>query len=383
MDSLRAGLIALKDALDWLPDSLIGIVMLAIAAAGALALHRAYEHVLQRFLLQRLPFVSALLSRTRTVTQLAALVVAFIVVRPIAPFDPDTSSALARLILITIIGLVGWAALTAMHMAADLYLSRFKLDEGDDELARKHVTQVQVLARAADTLIIVFTVAAALMTFEPVRQYGISLFASAGVAGIVAGLAARPLLTNLFAGVQLAMTQPIRLDDMVTIEDETGKVEQIGSTYVVLRMWDWRRMVVPLSYFSEKPFVNWTREGSSVIGAVHLYLDYSAPIAAIRARAREITAASKAWNRGVLNVEVTDARERTMEVRITASANTPNDAWALRCELREKLIDFLQRDYPASLPRQRLDDDCEETVVPPAGATTRKIVRRKSRSSST
>src|SRR6185437_10829182 len=159
---------------------------------------------------------------------------------PVAPFDPDTTSWLARLLLVAVIGLIGWAAITALTIAADLYLRQFRLDVDDNLLARKHVTQVRVLLRAGDVMVMIVTIGAALMTFEPVRQYDVSLFASAGVAGIVVGLAARPVLSNLFAGVQLAMTQPIRIDDAVIVENEWGTIEEITSTYVVVRIWDLR-----------------------------------------------------------------------------------------------------------------------------------------------
>ena len=186
------------------------------------------------------------------------------------------------------IGLIGWAAIIALHIAADLYLRRFRLDVDDNLLARKHNTQVRVLSRTIDVLLAMITLGAALMTFPAVRQYGISLFASAGVAGIVAGLAARPVLSNLMAGVQLAMTQPIRLYDAVTVENEHGTIEEITSTYVVVKLWDWRRMIVPLTYFIEKPFQNWTREGSALIGNVMIYVDYRAPVELIRAKFNEI-----------------------------------------------------------------------------------------------
>ena len=211
----------------------------------------------------------------RGVTQLALLILAMVIAIPVAPLDPDTAQWLARLLLIGVIGLIGWAAITALTIAADLYLRQFRLDVDDNLLARKHFTQVRVLLRAADVLVVIVTVGAALMTFEPVRQYGVSLFASAGVAGIVAGLAARPVLSNLFAGVQLAMTQPIRIDDAVIVEGEWGTIEEITSTYVVVRIWDLRRMIVPLTYFIEKPFQNWTREGSALIGSALIYVDYA------------------------------------------------------------------------------------------------------------
>ena len=191
------------------------------------------------------------------------------------------------------------------------------------------------------------------MTFEPVRQYGVSLFASAGVAGIVAGLAARPVLSNLFAGVQLAMTQPIRIDDAVIVENEWGTIEEITATYVVVRLWDLRRMIVPLSYFIEKPFQNWTREGSALIGSALIYVDYRAPVGVIRDKLGEIVKASKNWDGNVVNLQVTDAKEQTMELRCLMSARSAGQTFDLRCEVREKLIDFLQKNHPEALPRQR------------------------------
>jgi small-conductance mechanosensitive channel len=202
---------------------------------------------------------------------------------------------------------------------------------------------------------VLVTFGAALMTFEPVRQYGVSLFASAGVAGIVAGLAARPVLSNLFAGVQLAMTQPIRIDDAVIVEKEWGTIEEITSTYVVVRLWDWRRMIVPLSYFIEKPFQNWTREGSALIGSAMIYVDYRAPVGVIRDKLAEIVKSSKHWDGNVVNLQVTDAKENTIELRCLMSARSAGQAFDLRCEVREKLIDFLQRQHPEALPRQRAE----------------------------
>jgi small-conductance mechanosensitive channel len=186
-----------------------------------------------------------------------------------------------------------------------------------------------------------------------VRQYGVSLFASAGVAGIVAGLAARPVLSNLFAGVQLAVTQPIRIEDAVTVENEYGWVEEITSTYVVIRLWDLRRLIVPLTYFIEKPFYNWTRHAANYIGSVLLYLDYGAPIDRIRQKATELVAQSKLASGKVTSVQVTNARPDSIEVRILISADTAANASNLCAELREALIAFLQREHPEALPRQR------------------------------
>jgi small-conductance mechanosensitive channel len=215
------------------------------------------------------------------------------------------------------------------------------------------VTQVRVLLRTVDVLVVIVTAGIALMTFESVRQYGVSLFASAGVAGIVAGLAARPVLTNLLAGVQLAMTQPIRIKDAVIVENEWGTIEEITSTYVVVRLWDWRSMIVPLSYFIEKPFQNWTRENSALIGSALIHLDYRAPVGIIRDKLKEIVKASKNWDGNVVNLQVTDAKESTIELRCLMSARSAGQAFDLRCEVREQLIDFLQKHHPEALPRQR------------------------------
>jgi small-conductance mechanosensitive channel len=202
---------------------------------------------------------------------------------------------------------------------------------------------------------VLLTIGAALMSFPEVRQYGYSLFASAGVAGIVAGFAARPVLSNLLAGVQLAMTQPIRLQDVVIVEGEWGTIEEITSTYVVVRIWDLRRLIVPLSYFIEKPFQNWTRESAALTGVVYFYLDYRAPIGIIREKLEDIVKQSKFWNGKAVSVQVTDAKETTIEVRAIMSAGDAGQAWNLRCEVREKMIDFLQREHPEALPRQRAD----------------------------
>ncbi len=304
-------------------------------------------------LANRYPYVLATLNQMRGVTRLALIILALIIAVPVAPFDPDTAAILARCLAISVIALIGWAAITAMRIAAELYLRRFSIDTADNLLARKHLTQVRVLLRTADVLVVIVTIGAALMTFEPVRQYGVSLFASAGVAGLVAGLAARPVLSNLFAGVQLAMTQPIRIDDHVVIENEWGSIEEITSTYVVVRIWDMRRLIVPLTYFIEKPFQNWTRESSSILGTAMIYVDYRAPVGVIRDKLSEIVKASEKWDGRALGLQVTDARENTLELRCLMSAANAGNAFDLRCEVREKLVAFIGQELPDALPRQR------------------------------
>ncbi|MCW5691439.1 MAG: mechanosensitive ion channel family protein [Pseudolabrys sp.] len=355
MDSVRSALSTLAFWLAWLPRPLVAVVIVALAVIIALSLHKTVRRLLRLTLAKRYPYALTVVQKMRGLTRLGLIVLALIVVVPVAPFDPVTAAWISRLLLIAIIAMIGWGALTALKIAADLYLLQFRIDTADNLLARKHYTQVRVLMRTLDVLIVLITISAALMTFEPVRQYGVSLFASAGVAGLVAGLAARPVLSNLFAGVQLAMTQPIRLDDAVIVEGEWGTVEEITSTYVVVKIWDWRRLIVPLTYFIEKPFQNWTRENSALIGVAMLYLDYRAPVGIIRDKLKEIAEASPAWDGQVVNLQITDCKQETIEARCLISAPSVGKAFELRCEVREKLVDFLQREHPEALPRQRTD----------------------------
>jgi len=378
MDSLRAALTWVKDLLDWLPDPVVALLILAIAVLFALGLHLWSRKLVRRAFGERYPYVFSVFTQTRGLARLALLILAMIVAIPVAPLRPDTAALLARLMGVAVIGLIGWAAIIALHIAADLYLRRFRLDIDDNLLARKHNTQVRVLARTIDVLLVILTLSAALMTFPAVRQYGLSLFASAGVAGIVVGLAARPVLSNLMAGVQLAMTQPIRLYDAVIVENEYGTIEEITSTYVVVKLWDLRRMIVPLTYFIEKPFQNWTRENSSLVGNVMIYLDYGAPVGLIREKFAAILKESHRWDGQVSSVQVTDFKEGTMELRLLMSARSSGQAFDLRCEVREKLIDFLQREHPEALPRSRQISDKNEPKVDaaPKDLSSRKTVGR-------
>jgi small-conductance mechanosensitive channel len=352
-ETVRNLLSEVRDALAFIPDHVVGLVILALAALFAVSIHRAVMRVLGRFLRDRHPYLQSFLTRIEGLVRFAMALVALFIVLPATPFDSATTAALTKLLVLAGIVVIGWALIIAANLTAELYLLRFRLDAEDNLLARKHTTQVRILLRAVNTLLVILTVSVALMTFDSVRQYGISLFASAGVAGLVAGLAARPVLSNLIAGIQLAMTQPIRMDDAVVVENEFGRVEEITSTYVVVRIWDDRRLIVPLTYFIEKPFQNWTREGSALIGSVMLYLDHTAPIDRIREQAHAIASQSKLWNGKVVNVQVTEAKETTIEVRVLVSASSAAAAWDLRCEMREKLIDFLQREHPGALPRRR------------------------------
>jgi small-conductance mechanosensitive channel len=340
-------------ALSFLPGWAVTGAALAATVVAGLIIHWLLRRLAARVFAAR-PFVLSLIARVRALTRLAVVALALALVLPVVRLPPDVAAWSAGALRLVFIVLVGWIALAALDIGVSVYLLRFRLDTADNLLARKHVTQMHVLKRVISTLVIVITAGAALMTFSAVRQVGVSLFASAGLAGIVAGLAARPVLANLIAGIQLAVTQPIRLEDAVIVESEMGYIEEITSTYVVVRVWDQRRLVVPLTYFIEKPFQNWTRESSTaLLGTVMLYLDYTAPIERIRAKAADIAAQSKFWDRRVIGVQVTDAKERTIEVRVLVSAANAGDVFDLRCEMREQLITFLRGEFPEALPRTR------------------------------
>jgi small-conductance mechanosensitive channel len=366
VDTIQNVLTRLRELLDWAPNNVTGAVILVLAAVIALLLHNAVARLIQRLVKPRHPYLAGILAGTKRLGQIGFVIVGLFIALPVAPFDREITTGLTHVLLMATIVLIGWIAITATHVLADLYLMRFRVDVADNLLARKHVTQVRVLRRVVDTLLIIVTIGAVLMTFEPLRQYGVSLFASAGVAGLVIGFAARPVLSNLIAGIQLAVTQPIRIDDAVLVENELGTVEEITSTYVVMRLWDLRRMIVPITYFIEKPFQNWSRESTSLIGTVLIDVDFTTPVDLVRAKAEEIAKASPLWDGKLIKLQVTDADAMTMELRVIATARSAGDAFDLRCELREKLIAYLQAELPGSLPRRRQ----EVTGGPGAGRDT-------------
>lgn len=336
-----------------LPNWLIASVLAIGGVIVALIADALIVHTFRTTFGLKHPNTRSLLTRSKGPLRLGLIVLALSLVVRTAPIGERAAMVFSSILNVAFVALLGWIAITAVQIVSQVYLRRFKLDAEDNLLARKHVTQIGILKRAADTLIVIITVSIALMSFEEVRQYGVSLFASAGVAGLAIGLAARPLLSNLIAGVQIAMAQPIRLDDVVFLEGEYGTIEEIASTYVVIKLWDWRRMIVPLSYFIEKPFQNWTRETSALIGSVFLYVDYTVPVEKVREKLMEIARASPLWDGRVVVLQVSDAKDRTIELRALLSARSAPSAWDLRCEVREKLISYLQEEYPDALPRTR------------------------------
>ncbi|MBR0643027.1 mechanosensitive ion channel family protein [Plastoroseomonas hellenica] len=339
----------------WAPAWAVSTVLLVLAVAMAWFLHSALYRVLTRLVRDQSLFLRSLVSRSEGLVRFAIIIMAVSTVAGFAPLTQRQTGILRQVLAIGFICLLGWVARSALNIWSVVHLRRFKLDSEDNLLARKHTTQFRILQRVGSFLILTITVAAALMTVDSVRQYGVSLLASAGAAGLVVGLALQPLLKNVMAGIQLAITQPIRLEDAVIVENEWGNVEEIATTYVVVRLWDWRRMVLPLSYFIEKPFQNWTRESSSLLGSVSIHLDYTAPVEAMRRKLEEIVERSALWDRQVAVLQVVEFRQDTMEVRMLVSASNAGRAFDLRCEVRETMIAWLQAEHPGALPRRRAE----------------------------
>jgi small-conductance mechanosensitive channel len=274
---------------------------------------------------------------------------------PATSLPPNWENPIRHAVVLGMIASVAWLLVSFINVFEDVISEKYRVDVADNLRARKLQTQVQVLRRIGVVVISIITLSIMLMTFPSIRQFGVSLFASAGLAGLVVAMAARPTLASLIAGVQIALTEPIRLEDVVIVEGEWGWIEEISTTYVVVRIWDLRRLVVPLSYFIDHPFQNWTRKTADILGTVFVYTDYTVPVDEVRQELLRILKTSDLWDGKVWGVQVTNASERTMELRALMSSTDSGKSWDLRCYVREKLIGFLQEKYPQSLPKMRAE----------------------------
>jgi small-conductance mechanosensitive channel len=257
--------------------------------------------------------------------------------------------------IVSIAGIIANTVLLIQTVLAveTMMTTRSEMLKYDDYRKRRLETRIQIVRRLLVFVILLVAIAAVLMNFKEVRQIGTGLLASAGVAGVIAGFAAQKSLSTIIAGLQIAITQPMRIDDVVIVEGEWGTIEEITLTYAVIRVWDQRRLIVPITYFLEKSFQNWTRNSSDLIGTIFFYADFQVPIEEVRAEAQRIVNASKLWDKRVFVVQVTDFRSDCVEIRILASAPTSPILFDLRCEIREKILAFLQDHYPSAFPRVR------------------------------
>ncbi len=327
-------------------------------AAALLLLFLLKKRLLSRF--EALSAVPGLLKKIRTPV-LAFLPVFFLrLILPALRLPPEAAEIVEPLLNIWLILALAFGAVRGAGLAREAVMSRYRLDEKDNLKARAVFTQIRVIERIVIFIVVVVAVAAILMSFDRVRQLGVSILASAGIAGLVIGLAAQKTIGSVLAGLQIAITQPIRIDDVLIVEGEWGKVEEITLTYVVVAIWDQRRLVVPITYFLESPFQNWTRRTSELLGTVFIHTDYTVPVEEIRREVTRILEGSELWDGRVAGLVVTEAGERTVQLRALMSAPDSGTAWDLRCLVREKLLEFFQKNHPESLPRIRVESPGEK-----------------------
>lgn len=347
---------ALTTAVEGLSDLLVALLLIgASVAAGLLAagLFRLVVRSIARR--QGADLIVEMTGRMRGPLRLLFPLFALAVLQPLLPLPPALDEVYHDLVRIFLIIAVMWVALRALAVSEQWLLLQFNVEVADNLRARKIHTQVRVIRRIMLTIVMVVGIAALLLTFEPVRQIGTTLLASAGILGLVVGFAAQKTLGLVVAGLQVALAQPIRIDDVVVLEGEWGRIEEITLTFVVVRIWDRRRLVVPVTYFIEHPFQNWTRVSADILGSVFISVDYTFPVPVLREKLRQILEASPLWDREVCVLQVTDSREQTLELRALMTAKDSPTLWDLRCEVREGLVEFIRTEYPEHLPRLRAE----------------------------
>ena len=333
-----------------------GTGLLLIAVAVGLLAHLLLSLLLGRIVSrERTPVFRAALEAARNPSRYAVVPLSMLAALPLERLDASSESGATRILGVILVAALAWTFIRVIGASFDAYLERVKVGAEGDVDVRRLRTQLVVFRRFSMLGVAVLAAGLMLTAIPVVRTIGLSLFASAGVAGIVAGIAARPILANLFAGLQIAIAQPIRIGDAVLVEGEWGHIEEITASYVVVELWDQRRLVVPLSYFLERPFQNWTMQSPQIVQPVHFYLDYTVPIDELRQQVHRILSATPLWDGRLWNLQVTDLREDKVELRALVSAANSGAAWELRCHLREEVVKFLAERHPAALPRARIE----------------------------
>jgi small-conductance mechanosensitive channel len=320
-----------------------------VAVIGGLVVHRIGGALLRRAT-RHAPLVHSIIVAIDAPASAVLALFALQAVWQAAPDDMKNMSVVRHTNGVLLIAAVTWLAMCAVSGLAQGIIARHPTNIADNLQARRIETQARILSRSAMVLILIGGTAIALMTFPGARHVGASLLASAGVVGLVGGMAARPVFSNLIGGLQIAVSQPIRMGDVLLVNNQSGYVEEITGSYVVLRLWDDRRLIVPLNWFIENPFENWTRTSSQMLGSVTLRLNYATPIERIREQARKIAEAAPEWDKRECKVQVVDVNDNTIGVRILVSAAHPQQLWDLRCRVREEMLAFVAREYPDYIP---------------------------------
>ena len=343
------------------------LVAAALAVVLAWVVHRAGAMLLTR-LTRGMPVAATVVRFVRPAARWWLMFVALQLVWQGAPDTIPMIASVRHINGVLLLGCLTWMGLRAVAGVAQGVIDQHPVNVVDNLSARRIHTQAKVLSRTVMVVVALAGVALMLMTVPGARQFGTSLLASAGVVGLVVGMAAQPVFGNLIAGLQLALAQPIRLDDVLIVEGEWGRVEEITGTYVVLAIWDQRRLIIPLKWFIENPFQNWTRNSAEIIGTVFLWTDYRLPLAPLRAEAQRLCEASPDWDRRLCLMQVLDAGEHSMQLRVLVTAVDSGKAFDLRCFVREGLIAFISREYPQFLPTMRAELRSEGAAAVPWSA---------------
>jgi small-conductance mechanosensitive channel len=337
-------------------DLLLSAGFLGGAIVVALMAHAVVFWLLHRWAARENAFLGqSLVRRGESPTRWILPLLAILAILPGLPLPARLLTASEHIAGLALIAAVAWLSILSVDIVSDVVSGRYRIDVADNLLARRVQTQLKMLHSIVIALVVIVTLAIMLMTFPAIKHIGVSLLASAGLATLVVGMAMKGTLSNMIAGIQIALSQPFRIEDAVVVEGEWGWIEEIGTMYVVVRIWDLRRLVLPLSYFLDHPFQNWTRTNAELLANCYVYVDYTVPVEALRAELRKICESTKLWLGKVCVLQVTDLDQSTVQLRALMDARNSSDAWDLRCLVREKLIDFIQKSYPGSLPHYRGD----------------------------
>ena len=341
--------------ISWADDSSLNILIAAVVSVLlALLVHSVSSTIVLR-LTRSMPVADVVARHCRTPALLLLPLIALQGVWHVAPETFPLIAGVRHVNVLLLLTALTWLGLRATRGLAQGVIRLHPVDIDDNLQARGIHTQTRMLARTAMFAVLLTGLAMMLMTFPGARQFGAGLLASAGVVGLVVGIAARPVFSNLIAGLQIALTQPFRIDDVLIIQGEWGRVEEITGAYVVLKIWDERRMIIPLQWFIENPFQNWTRQSAQIIGTVFVWVDYRMPLEPLREAARRACEAAPEWDKRLCLLQLVEAGERSMQLRLLVTSGNSSLNWDLRCKVREALIDFMQREYPQHLPLMRAE----------------------------
>lgn len=332
------------------------VIIISAFMIGAAIAHFIFFRILRTIFYRNKGFDPILLKKANFPALTLTIIFGITLALPLTNLEVYLTPSLRHILSILIIFFTAWLLIQSIAIGRAVILSRFEIESQDNLRARKVYTQLRILERIMIFLIILISIGIILMTFDTIRQIGVSLLASAGLAGIIIGFAAQKAIATMLAGFQIAITQPIRIDDVVIVDGEWGRIEEINLTYVVVKIWDERRLIVPTTYFIENNFQNWTRTSADILGTIFIYTDYTVDFEALRNEFLAITKAEEKWDKRVAVMQVTDSTEKSVQVRFLVSARDAGTAWDLRVNVREKLIKYLQEKHPNALPRHRLEN---------------------------